>query len=55
MNTTAVKTQETYYIDSLITLVETGKASFEEVIEQNISLSDAERLYNIFNTQQITV
>ncbi|TRW24411.1 glutathione-dependent formaldehyde dehydrogenase [Flavobacterium zepuense] len=40
------------YIDNLINLVETGKVTLEDVITHTVALSDAAKMYDIFNNKE---
>jgi len=40
------------YIDNLINLVETGKVKLEDVITHTVALSDAAKMYDIFNNKE---
>jgi len=40
------------YIDHLINLVETGKVTLEDVITHKVALSDAAKMYDIFNKKE---
>ncbi len=55
MNSIGLLNKEVFYIDTFLNNINSGNAAIEDVIEHNISLTDAERLYDLFNKADLTL